>query len=389
MNRNRPLRLGRRLFVLTACGIVLAASWAIAQSPAALERLYARELGARIARGLSAASALVPIGIAEIVIALVALYLIVPFFRTTSQVLRRERGPINAVLSGALRVTMLVVVALTAFYVVWGLNYARAPLPARLGWTPIERPLDETAHRRETDDLAAFAKQLVEATNGAYRQFARTDDLERPSFVPGGPSTMDGSLETSFARLQARLPFEPAFAAPRGRAKPVVASLLMNHLRLGGFYFPWTGEANYNHLQPEVSLPHVLAHEKAHQRGIAPEDEANFVGYLACALSDDAYVQYSGFLFAQRQLLGELVARDEPRAIALVRLRVKGVQRDVDFIRAFWQRYEGRAAQVSSAVNDRYLRAQGERLGVRSYEASGNLILLFARQNAGDATFRR
>jgi hypothetical protein len=159
----------------------------------------------------------------------------------------------------------------------------------------------------------------------------------------------------------------------------------MNHLRLTGYYFPFTGEANFNRLQPASSLPHTVAHEHAHQRGIALEDEANFIGYLACAMSDDPYARYSGYLFAQRQLLSELAARDMARAQALVARRLPGVQRDVDFVRTFWQQYEGRAARLNEAVNDRYLRAQGERRGVASYAASRSLIVLFARHNGGTA----
>ncbi len=80
----------------------------------------------------------------------------------------------------------------------------------------------------------------------------------------------------------------------------------MNHLGIVGIHFPWTGEADYNYTVPAFQLPHAIAHEKAHRRGVASEDEANFIGYLANALSDAPYARCSGFLFAQRQLLGEL-----------------------------------------------------------------------------------
>jgi hypothetical protein len=60
----------------------------------------------------------------------------------------------------------------------------------------------------------------------------------------------------------------------------------------------------------------------------------------------------------------------------------------VDFIRAYWQPFEGRAAEMSAAVNDRYLRAQGEHLGVASYQASRSLIVLFARHNSGSAVVK-
>jgi hypothetical protein len=382
---NRPLRLGRRLVLLVLCGLVLAAAWGMAQFPALLELLYAQRAGAWIARGLSLATGPLPLALSEIALAGVVLYFAVPFVVATGRVLTRRRGPVNAVVSGVLRVVTFTVVVTTAFYVAWGLNYARTPLPTRLGWPTLAPVHDESAHEAETAEIVALTRQLVDATNTAYRAYARTDDLGRPSAIPGGAASLDAALDPAFERLQSRLALEPAFAQPRGRAKPITASVVMSHLRLGGFYFPWTGEANYNRLQPDATLPHVIAHEKAHQRGIAPEDEANFIGYLACATSDDPYVQYAGFLFAQSQMLNELASRVSPERREIVRRRVPGVQRDVEAIRAFWAQYEGQAARVSAAVNDRYLRSQGESRGIAAYAASQSLIVQFARQNGGGA----
>ena len=49
---------------------------------------------------------------------------------------------------------------------------------------------------------------------------------------------------------------------------------------------------------------------------------------------EKSQIQYSGYLFAQRQLLGELFKADRDRAKALLKARLPGVQRDVDAIRA-------------------------------------------------------
>jgi hypothetical protein len=277
---------------------------------------------------------------------------------------------------------------LVLFYLLWGLNYARAPLPARLGWMPIDRPVNGEESEVQTEEIAVLTRQLVAATNENYRLFAGSDDLGYPTVRLTGMTPLDETLEAAFPRVQQQLGLEPGFAARRGPAKPLSASILLNHLQLGGFYFPWTGEANFNRLMPSATLPHAVAHEKAHQRGIAREDEANFIGYLACAMSDDAYTRYSGYLFAQQQLLGELVRRDLPRARDLAGLRSNGVLRDLEFIRDFWKQYEGRAARVSEQVNNSYLRSQGERRGIGAYAASRSLIVLFARHNQGRATLR-
>jgi hypothetical protein len=270
--------------------------------------------------------------------------------------------------------------------VTWGLNYARAPLAARLGWTLPARPLDEEERRRETAELAEFARQLVVATNDAYRDAFGGDDLGRPTGPDDGFRDVDAALEAAYARVQSRLSLEPGMAVARGRAKPVVASRLLSHLRITGFYFPWTGEANYNRLVPAVDLPSTVAHEKAHQRGIARADEASFLGYLACVLSDDPRLRYSGYFDGQFRLLAELAVRDRGRARELAALRVTGVRRDLDASSAFWRQYDGAASRVSRVVNHAYIRSQGDPRGVTAYAASRNLIVLFARANGGRAT---
>jgi hypothetical protein len=374
----------RRMVVLVVCVAILATLWALSYWPWFVEHVYARGVSFQISRALSKVTGVLPVSLAALLIPGAALYLLVPFVVGIVRVLRGQRRWFDAARAGALRTTTFVAFVLAVFYLTWGLNYARAPLQARLGWPAIERPADEAVARQETDEIAALAAELVDATNDRYRAFAATDDLGRPSAPPDPARAVDASFDDAFARVQRELGLEAAVAAPRGRAKPFPASTTtLSHLGLTGFYFPWMAEANYNASAPAPGLPHTVAHEKAHQRGIAFEDEASFVGYLVCVLSDDPYAQYSGQLFAQRQMLLELAARDQARAVAIAVRRVRGVQRDLDFIRHYWQQFEGVAERVSHAVNDRYLKSQGVRAGVRSYAASQSLLVLFARQRGG------
>ena len=385
MDRNRRLRLTRRAIAIIFCVVCLAAMWVVSRSPAILEWVYARGVGFQIARALSRVSGVVSFSLAEIALAGVAAYFAVPFVFASIHVLRRQRGLTNALAGGLLRVSTAAAVILVFFYLCWGLNYARAPLPARLGWTPIEASADPAERQRQIDEIRALAAELVEATNIAYREVTGSDDLGRASDRPAGAPSLDAVFDVAFARVQQRLGTEPALAAARGRAKPIAGSVLMSYLGLAGFYFPWTGEANYNRMMPAPSVPLSVAHEKAHQRGIAPEDEAGFVGYLACAMSDDPYARYSAALAAHLDLVGELMRYDLAAARTLLARRVPGVRRDLAAIRAFWEQYEGRATQVSQTVNDRYLKSQGVKAGVANYAASRNLIVLFARHNGGRA----
>jgi hypothetical protein len=271
-------------------------------------------------------------------------------------------------------------VVTAAFYILWGLNYSQASLPVRLGWQA-KAPSGDTPSE-VNDELARYCRELVAATNKAYREATGTDDLGHASRY-GSTRELDLALDRAYERVGSALALDPSFGRSRGPAKAFFPGILMSEIGLAGFYSPWTGEANYNPDMPGCQLPHVMAHEKAHQRGTANEAEANFFGYLTCVYSDDPYVRYAGLLFAQRQLVIELLLRDMPRGEALVKKRLPGVQRDVNEMKAFWKRFEGRARTVTLAVNDAYLRANRVEGGLRSYSLSARLVVLYARHNAG------
>ncbi len=67
--------------------------------------------------------------------------------------------------------------------------------------------------------------------------------------------------------------------------KPMAFSRLMSMMDFTGFYCAWTGESNVNVDSPACLLPSTVAHELAHQRGIASEQECNFLGVLASVTS--------------------------------------------------------------------------------------------------------
>jgi hypothetical protein len=234
-------------------------------------------------------------------------------------------------------------------------------------------------------ELRVLAGQLVEATNEAYLAAFGVPDLGSASAAPAGLAEVDAAIEAGFGRVAGELSMGHGFEGGRGRAKPMLASPVMSRLGLLGIYFPWTGEANFNALAPAWQLPMSIAHEKAHQRGIAGEDEANFLGFLAAARADDPYVRYSAYLFAQRQLLNELLRLDEEAGLALLARRLPGVQRDVDFSRAYWARFEGPAREAQQAFNDRYLEFHEVEGGIDAYGRSAQLIVLYARARGGDA----
>lgn len=355
---------------------LLAAEVGWARFPWSVEGAYVAALGPALQRALTWVSAPLPLSLAELVevaaLALAAGWLVAVMRRARVRADRREVA-LDALLTAAVAVGTVGVV----FYAVWGLAYARPSAAERLGWASNARPLAPIG----APELAELAERLVERTNDAYLRLHGAIDAGAPSAAPEGLGALDLAIDQGYARLAAAEGLDPDLGRSRGRAKQLGTSVVFSYLGIGGFYFPFTGEANVNALEPEWQLAQTIAHEKAHQRFVASEDEANFFGFLAGVYADDPFATYGAWLFAQRQVLFALGEVDPYGAAQVLARRLPGVQRDVDFSRAFWRRYQGPAQQASQAVNDRYLKFNGVRGGVQSYSLSVTLIVEWLRRN--------
>jgi hypothetical protein len=160
-------------------------------------------------------------------------------------------------------------------------------------------------------------------------------------------------------------------------AKPLWSSTLFSYLGISGIFVPFTGEPSVNALQPDAALPLVLAHEKAHQRGITHEGEANFAAFLVCSRKESPlYLRYAAYLFATQHLLGEASAYlPREKVAAAWRELGPGPLADLRALREFWERYEGLASELTSDVNDGYLRALRVPEGIESYGTVVRLLL--------------
>ena len=119
----------------------------------------------------------------------------------------------------------------------------------------------------------------------------------------------------------------------------------------------------------------------AHQRGIARENEANFLAYLVCISSDDPYMQYAGYLNMYEYLASPLYsASPSLYGKAVGRLDVR-VRYDLECYSDFFDRYRDNiAADVSDAVNDTYLVLQGTE-GSRSYGMVVDLAVAYHKNH--------
>jgi len=248
-----------------------------------------------------------------------------------------------------------------AFMLLWGFNYNRMSISEIMGF-------EVTIY--STEALAELTESLIDSANAlrAYQQ----EDAKGVMFVPGGYKNIFSRAHEGYDAIGKAV---TALSGPYGRPKPVFASQLMLYTGITGIYFPYTAEANVNIKEPDLLLPTTTLHEMAHQRGIAPEDEANFVAYVTALAHPDKDFNYSGTVLALIHTMNALYAQDAELAMTLRRTYSEGLNRDIAYYSQFWKAYAGKTNEVADQVNDTYLKASGETDGVKSYGRMVDLLL--------------
>lgn len=149
----------------------------------------------------------------------------------------------------------------------------------------------------------------------------------------------------------------------------------MSYTGITGIYIPYTGEANVNINSTDFMLPSTVAHEMAHQRGFAREDEANYIAYLTCSMHPDRDFQYSGVMLALIYSMNALAENDIEAYKVLRSKYSEGVKNDLRYDAEFWAKYEGKTQEISNNVNNTYLKSNGQKDGVQSYGRMVDLLI--------------
>lgn len=331
----------RRVAFLLPLAVAALLHLAAAAVPSVVEGAYSRGVYPWVARGLAGLTSPFPFALAD-AIPLVVLGLVGLGAVRLRRIWQADRR--RALLAAGRTLMLAAGLVYLVFLLAWGVNYRRQPLAASLGLEVRPAPAEE---------LASLARELV----------ADANDLR------AGRTERDGAFALTGGRAS-------VFAADAGpRPKASLLSPVLARLGISGIFVPFTGEPLVNALLPESELPFSAAHERAHAAGWAREDEANFLAWRACSDSANPDFRYSGALVASLYVVRTLLGTAPETARAVAEQRSAGVRRDIEAIRAYVRRYEGRMARAGERVNDAYLRSQGEARGVQSYGRMVDLLL--------------
>lgn len=331
--------------------------------PELTERLYAERIFPPLSRLISWPARLVPWSLGELLLILILVGMALSAAGLLRALVAGAPGFLPLFLRRAGGFLSLAGVLYASFVALWGLNYLRPPIVQTLSW-PSEPPTDLELQGL-CEELSSEANELRKALPSDAQGVLKVDRALVLEHRNEGYSRIHGVLA----------PVLPTALPVPSRPKTAIFSPLMSRSLTYGMYIPWTGEALLNGSTPAPALPFSVCHEMAHQLGIAREDEANFIGYLACRLHPDPLFRYSG----ARAALGEAMARlrsvDPGTWKTLRALWGPGVLADEAAENAWLRARQGRFSQAQGRVYDGYLKTQGQQDGVRSYGRVVDLLI--------------
>lgn len=387
-----PMRWGRK-----ALGIALIPGcWYLMQEaskrPEMVEEWYSTFAFPWIAAGLSKIAAPFSVSVGEVLVGAVLLIAGLKFLIGAARVLRARMGLFEGLMRGILNTASFAGTVVLLFTLLWGLNYHRQPFAEV---SELSEYLKEETTPAELEELCDYL--LAEAQEYRLKTIVADEEGKpRPLVTFDGKEGAIARSSNGFSELPMRY---STLAGEYSAPKLIYSSELFSYLGTWGIYSPFTGEANVNATIPHCALPFILCHEMAHQRGYAREDEANFIAFIACRHHRDGDFRYSGYLMALRYAMSAYAASDREAYfdwIGAARNPDGSLMAGKEFDRSkFGDAMLADFAQIeqwhqrwtidlirdnAQAINDAYLKANGDQDGIASYDRMVHLLLAEMRR---------
>ena len=291
----------------------------------------------------------IPFSLAEFALILIPLWV----FLITKLIMKKYGETLREMLSAVVCIFSVLAIVFSTFTLGFASAYRGSTLDKKLGLEQAEVSADELY------DTAIILADLVseESKNIVYGR-------DGFSVMPYGYSEMNDKLIAAYDTVCNKYSFVQRLDS---NLKPVMLSEAMSYTHITGVYTFFTGEANINVAFPDYTIPFTAAHELSHQRGIARENEANFMAFLVCINSDDAYIRYCAYLNMYEYVLSALGSADATLYTSARYSIPQAVNQELIAYSDFYDKYRNStASEVSETVNDTFLKLHGTE-GTRSY----------------------
>ncbi len=322
-----------------------------------VEAYYSKGLYPQITRIISSLSDLIPFSLTEwalIALIVLAVYYISHVLISVFKGKERFLCSLKRLLKGTFVVGSFII---TLFYLSWGINYFRVPLKKRIPFD--QSKVNKTNLYHTLDKLITRANQLV--------------DSKEPDF-----NTMNQLINRSISAVIKQIDGTKVYDYTAKRSKTLVFNVLMEKALVSGFASPFFHEIHYDSRLFPPEIPFSLAHEKAHLNGYTGEGEANFIGYLACMRSGNAYCEYSALVSVINHFLSQISKYKERDRYNEFHNRLDpGILKLYKAMNIRYRKNRGMLSRLQSKVYDKYLKINKVDKGVRDYSEVVTFILAY------------
>lgn len=351
----------QKLHIWLLADLVLLAAFWIAREHRDWMNALERFVSAPIRRSLGSLCYRVSFSVMEVLYVLAAVLVLAYVVWNITAVVRargrRKRRAYSAVL-GAVCAGLSVCAATC---LLWGVCYYTDTFQDRSGIRAEEVSLPDL-----TAVTAWFAENLAQTADQVPRDEAGTFNASLNEIFAGSTDIYQGAEDLfPFLEFEDRAP------------KRMFFSRVMSAMNFTGVYFAFTGESNINVDAPACLIPSTIAHELSHQRGIASEQECNFIAIAASTTAQSPAYRYSGWLMGFTYLSNALYRADQEAWKQVRVLLPDTVVADLRDNSAYWAEFEGPVNDAAQKVYDSFLKSSGESRGTQSYGTVVDMLMAY------------
>ena len=312
---------------------------------------------------LSALSSIFSISLFEMIVIFLPLIAILLIFKAVKVA---KQGRIQSI-----RMLTTILACLLTYFIFFVFTFASG-----YHTTKIEERLNLNSESIDNGDI--YKATLIVARELNSLSNAVAYDENGASILPYTYKELSEKICDAYANFEDNIGIIVSF---NSRVKPLLLSKALTYTHISGVYFPLTGEACVNTNYSDFIIASSSAHEMAHQRGIAREDEACLVGFLALTSTTDTYLNYSAYLNIYLNLLNELKREDNELYEKAKNSLNKSVEGDLIAYSKHFEKYRNSTlSKVSNTINNAYLQANGDKNGTKSYDLVSRLACAYLLQ---------
>ena len=342
----------KNITVLSIVPQILFVKW-LGNHPHLVETYYSNGLYPYISKFLRALFGWIPFSVGDV------FYTVLGFAIVRYCVLNRsnfKKKPRKILMDFGLLLSM----AYFIFHLFWGINYYRLPIDHKL----------QIQREYSVESLSDFTQKLVAKTNAL--QIRITKDSAKAVRFPQTKKQVFEDTPDSYRSTSASFPF---LSYRKVSLKKSIYSLPLTYMGYGGYFNPFTGEAQVNGKIPLLRYPTVSAHEVGHQLGYSAEDDTNFIGFLVSSKSKDIHYNYAAYSHALGYCLSDLRTKDEAAFQRLWKLLNGGIKKNYAELNKFWEAYENPTEPIFEWIFNAFLKANSQEEGILSYNSVVGLLI--------------